>query len=399
MRRRDFLRAAGLTVAAGSLPGAAFARADTDARLVVILLRGAMDGLALAAPYGDGNYAGLRGELALPAPGQSGGLLKLDGMFGLHPAMSGLHRDFRNKDALLIHAVASPYRERSHFDGQDLLETGGAQTGTTRDGWLNRAIAPLGGSLGRETAIAMAENTPLILRGSHSVTSWSPSRLPNASAATIARLQDLYADDEFFATRLAQALKSQDIAMSSGEADRTGGRGGDAKYLKSLLESTAGFLSADDGPRVAVLETSGWDTHSNQGASNGAMANRLASLDDGLGALRTGLGENWDSTVVAIVTEFGRTAAVNGTRGTDHGTASAAILVGGAVNGGRVIADWPGLSKANLYQGRDLYPTTDLRSVFKGVLSDHLALDEVLLEKSVFPESRAAQGMQGLIRV
>ena len=398
IQRRDFLKAAGLGLTVSSVPGLAFARAETDSRLVLVILRGAVDGLALAAPYGDGNYRKVRGELALPSPGKDDGLLKLDGMFGLHPSLPGLYRDFRNDEALVVHAVASPYRERSHFDGQDVLESGGAETGAARDGWLNRAIAPLGGSLGSETAIAMALNTPLVLRGDNSVTSWAPSKLPDPADSTIARLRDLYADDEFFATRLAQALKAQDIAADMGGMAGVSRRGNDAEFLRTMMESAARFLTAADGPRIAVLEAGGWDTHANQGAATGSLANRLSGLDDALSALRSGLGDTWDNTVVAIVTEFGRTVRVNGTRGTDHGTATAAILTGGSVKGGRVIADWPGLASKNLYQDRDLQPTTDIRSVFKGVLTDHLSLPDALLERAVFPDSGAAPKMRDLIR-
>ena len=214
LTRREILKmtAAGTLVA--TTPTMALAGAETDARLILVILRGAADGLAIAAPYGDGNYEKLRGELALAKPGKDGGLLKLDGMFGLHPALSSVYGEFQQKQALIVHAIASPYRERSHFDGQDVLENGANATGLLRDGWLNRALAPLGGSLGHEPAIAMAQNTPLVLRGENSVTSWAPSQLPDADANTIQRLQRLYADDEFFATRLAQALKSQESSES-----------------------------------------------------------------------------------------------------------------------------------------------------------------------------------------
>lgn len=398
IRRRDILKAAGLGLAVAGVPGLTLAKAETDARLVLVILRGAVDGLALAAPYGDGNYGSVRGELAIPAPGNTNGLLKLDGMFGLHPALPGLYSDFRKREALIVHAIASPYRERSHFDGQDVLENGGARVGLLRDGWLNRAIAPLGGALGNETAIAMAQNTPLVLRGENSVTSWAPSQLPDASESTIARLQDLYSEDEFFATRLQQALKSQQIAADMGGMASGPRRGNDAAALKSMMGATARFLTANDGPRIAVLEAGGWDTHANQGGASGALANRLAGLDDGLIALKDGLESSWDNTVVAIVTEFGRTVRVNGTRGTDHGTATAAILAGGAVNGGRVIADWPGLADNALYEGRDLRPTADTRALFKGILAEHLLLPEGLLDNTVFPDSGDIRPMRDLVK-
>ncbi len=396
--RRDILRFAGTAAMASGIPGLTFARADSDARFVLVILRGAADGLAIAAPYGDGNYHKIRGELALPAPGDSGGLNKLDGLFGLHPSLSSIYEQYREGQALIIHAVASPYRERSHFDGQDVLENGAGQVGSMRDGWLNRALEPLGGALGDEVAIAMAQNTPLVLRGANSVTSWAPSQLPDAEESTLRRLQDLYAGDEFFATRLTQALDAQAIADGETGMGQMRSRGNDAEQLRTMMQAAARFLTAEDGPRIAVLQASGWDTHANQGTTTGSLANRLEGLDNGLLALQSGLGNAWSKTVVAVVTEFGRTVAVNGTRGTDHGTASAAILLGGAVAGGRVVTDWPGLRGADLYQGRDLNPTTDLRSVFKAVLAEHLELPETHLEQVVFPGSTSAPAMRDIIR-
>lgn len=393
--RRDILRAAGAGLVACTIPGLALARANTDVRFVLVILRGAADGLAIAPAYGDGHYARARGELAFPA----GEVNKLDGLFGLHPALADIHDQYRQRQALVVHAVASPYRERSHFDGQDVLENGAAGVGLQRDGWLNRALAPLGGSLGNEAAIAMAQNTPLVLRGDNSVTSWVPSALPDAEDSTIERLQDLYAGDEFFATRLTQALDAQAIAAADSGMGQMNSRGNEAQQLQTLASAAARFLTADDGPGIAVLEAGGWDTHANQGTTSGALATRLEGLDSGVRTLREELGDTWSKTVVAIVTEFGRTVAVNGTRGTDHGTASAAILVGGAVNGGRVLADWPGLRSSDLYQGRDLRPTTDLRSVFKGVLAGHLGLPDAWLETTVFPNSGEAAALRELIRV
>ena len=244
----------------------------------------------------------------------------------------------------------------------------------------------------------MAINTPLVLRGENPVTSWAPSQLPDAEESTLQRLQDMYADDEFFATRLAEAIKSQEIAEDEPSMDRKRRRGRDAEQLKNMMHSTSRFLTADGGPKIAVLEAGGWDTHQNQGNSTGSLANRLAGLDSGLAALRDGLGSTWSDTVVAVVTEFGRTAHVNGTRGTDHGTATAAILLGGAVNGGRVVADWPGLGKSDLYEGRDLRPTADTRGLFKGILADHLAVPDAVFSKLVFPSSDDAQPMRDLIR-
>ena len=231
LNRRELLRQIGFGAVATSLPGLCFAKADTAARLVLIILRGAADGLAIAAPYGEGKYQSLRGELAIPKPGASDGLLKLDGLFGLHPSLANVYNHYEKNEALVVQAVSSPYRERSHFDGQDVLENGVVTAGGKRDGWLNRALAPLGGSLGDEAAIAMSQNTPLVLRGANSVTSWSPSQLPDADEDTIRRIAALYADDEFFSTRLAQALESQQIAGEMGSMKRTRRRGNDARAM------------------------------------------------------------------------------------------------------------------------------------------------------------------------
>ncbi len=397
LRRRDLLKTIGLAAVANSLPGVAFAKADTKSRFVLVVLRGAADGLAIAAPYGDEHYASTRGELALPPPGAEKGLLKLDGLFGLHPSLAAVHDSYRAGDALIVHAVASPYRERSHFDGQDLLENGANRVAALRDGWLNRALASIGGHTTQ--AIALAQNAPLVLRGDNAVTSWAPSRLPDADDSTLRRLQDLYADDDFFASRLEQALTSQDIASGMGNMDKQRARGNEAQQFGELMSAAARFLTAVDGPNIAVVELGGWDTHANQGTTQGPLANRLAALDRGIANLRDGLGSAWENSVIAVVTEFGRTVRVNGTRGTDHGTATAAILAGGAVHGGKVLADWPGLATKDLFEGRDLRPTTDIRSLFKSVLLEHLGLAPGFVEDTVFPDSRSAAPLKNLIRV
>lgn len=397
VRRREILKSLGAVAVASGVPTLSMANTNSDSKFVLVVLRGAVDGLALAAPYGDGNYNKVRGELAIPKPGNDDSLLKLDGLFGLNPSLRGVHQSFSEGDACIVHAVASPYRERSHFDGQDLLENGAARVGGRRDGWLNRALASLDSGLGRETAIALAPNTPLVLRGPNSVTSWAPSRLPDADDSTLQRLQRLYADDEFFATRLQQALRSQEIAAGNSGMSESG-RGNEAKQFEELMSSAARFLTTEDGPDIAVVEFGGWDTHANQGSVSGSLANRFAALDTGLTTLKQRLGETWQDSAVLVVTEFGRTVRVNGTRGTDHGTGTAALLLGGAVKGGKVIADWPGLRNGDLYAGRDLKPTADIRSLFKGVLNEHLGVSEALLETEVFPDSATAGAMRNLIR-
>ena len=395
--RRVLLKQIGAASLACGAPSIGLARADTDVRLVLVILRGAVDGLALIPPYGDGKYQGLRGELALAGPDRDDGVLKLDGLFGMHPALKNTRLLYDKGEALVVHAVASPYRERSHFDGQDLLENGAANGRVHRDGWLNRAIGPMGGSLGEEIAIALAPNTPLVLRGDNSVSSWAPSQMPDADTSILRRVEMLYAEDEFFSSRLAQALRSQDIAGEMGNMNARR-RGNEAEQLKSAFASAAKFLTADDGPTIAVLEAGGWDTHANQGSATGNLANRFRALDEGIASLESGMGEHWGNTVVAVVTEFGRTVQVNGTRGTDHGTATAALLLGGAVNGGRVISDWPGLGNKDLYEGRDLYPTTDLRGIFKGVLMAHLDLSESHVEQVVFPGRTSVPPIENLVR-
>lgn len=387
------------TLAAGAtalLSKCVFADVATDARFVLVLLRGALDGLAAVPAYGDGSYAAKRGALAITAP-----QLKLDGMFALHPSLTHLHERFQAKELIVFHAVASPYRERSHFDGQDLLENGTSTAKAAHDGWLNRALPLLPQAKQRATdrvALALAQNVPLVLRGDARVGSWAPSRLPETDSDTLQRIADLYSTDSYFASRLQSALAADQVAGEGGGEGMSAGRRDPLNALAPVAAAAGKFLAAADGPRVAVLEASGWDTHANQGAERGQLANRLRGLDQAIDSLRTSLGAAWARSAVLVVTEFGRTVAVNGTAGTDHGTATCALLAGGAVAGGRVITDWPGLTNSALYEGRDLRPTTDLRSILKGVLAAHLGAAESGLEEKVFPSSRAARPLEGLVK-
>lgn len=386
MDRRHFLGSGAALTLMSPLMNRAFAAATNDARLVLVILRGGLDGLAAVPAYGEGRYGSLRGQLALGSPGSEGGILKLDGLFGLHPALASLHRMYADGDLAVIHAVASPYRERSHFDGQKVLEAGGISPSTSLGGWLNRALTALAEESHGRDAIALASTVPLVLRGPATVTSWAPSRLPDADDDTLARIRQIYeAADPDLAIRLTEALNARDLAGETGiDGMRAGGQ-----QLAPITTAAARFLAADDGPRIAVIEAGGWDTHANQGAAAGALANRLRQLDAGLASFRSELGADWDRTTVVIVTEFGRTVAVNGTRGTDHGTAGCAFVAGGAVAGGRMLTDWPGLAERDLYEGRDLKPTLDLRAVFKGILSEQYGLSARALETSVFPGSEA----------
>ncbi len=408
--RREFLK--GAMLATGGLAVSRFALANTssDHRLVVVLLRGALDGLSAVPPYGDPDYARLRGAIAIASPAAEGGAFQLDGTFGLHPSLAFLHESYRVKELTVIHAVATPYRERSHFDAQDVLENGGNRPHQMTTGWLNRALAALANGASREGGVALGNNVPLLMRGPAKVASWAPSTLPELSDDTLQRLTDLYANDPVLGKRLADALANDAIAEAAARdaklaAEDAGTaatparrRRGDARQLAETFRTAAAFLTRPEGPKVAVLETTGWDTHANQGDANGQLALRLRLLDGALRELRAGLGGAWAKTAVLLVTEFGRTAAINGTRGTDHGTGAAALIVGGAVNGGRVIADWPGLSNRALYQGRDLAPTMDLRSVLKGLLSDHLQVPTAWMDRQVFPDSAVARPVRALVR-
>lgn len=391
--RRSFIATAvQLTLLAPFAPLAS--AAQPDARLVLVILRGGLDGLAAVPPYADPQYRKLRGALALSAPGTEGGALALDGTFGLHPALANLHSMYRAGEALVVHAAATPYRERSHFDAQNVLEAGGIEPKGTATGWLNRALGVLNRSGDPRGAIALSDSVPLVLRGEFAVSSWAPSRLPDTDEDTVARVRRMYeAADPALAASLNAALAARELAGDASAA-RRGGRVG--QDVAPLASAAARFLGSADGPRIAVLDVGGWDTHANQGAAQGTLASRLGGLDTGLQHLKTELGPHWRSTSVLVVTEFGRTVAVNGTRGTDHGTAGCAFLLGGAVAGGRVLADWPGLAARDLHEGRDLRATTDLRALFKAVLLERFGLAEGTLARQVFPGSDAVQPLVGV---
>jgi uncharacterized protein (DUF1501 family) len=404
LSRRRFLAGVGVLTASAALPNVLFARTGSASRLLVVILRGALDGLAAAPAHGDPNYAALHRDLAIPAPGREGGALRLDGTFGLHPSLQFLHERYQAGELLLFHAIASPYRDRSHFDGQNVLENGLTQTLGSSDGWLNRALGcmpPRHAGPDAERAMALSQNVPLILRGAQEVLSKSPQTMPDVDEDLMARLADLYSKDPWFSARLSEAADSEKLIVGgsdepmlekSGNPRRRDGR------LERTVRMAAQIMRSDGGPEIAVLEATGWDTHANQGASEGALAGRLSGLDQAMRVLANELGALWRDTAVLIATEFGRTAAMNGTRGTDHGTGTCCFALGGAISGGRILADWPGLARADLLEGRDLKPTSDLRSVFKGVLADHLKIGRARLEETVFPDSANAKPLQGLIK-
>jgi len=379
LARRRFLSLA----AAGAYglfagPHMALATVATDRRFVFIIQRGAADGLNTVIPYADPNYAPLRGPLAIdPA-----GAIKLDGMFALHPSLVETGKLFGAGQALFVQAVASPYRERSHFDAQNVLETGGARPYGVKDGWLNRLVGMLPTTKGE--AIAIAPTVPVALRGAAPVTSYAPSALPQPTDELMARVSQLYAGDPQFHALWSRAMDTREMAGDTGPKQDPA----------SLGKLAAEFLARPDGPRIAMIETGGWDTHT---AQNGRLAAQLKSLDTLIGGLRDGLGPAWSDTVVLVATEFGRTAAANGGGGTDHGTASAAMLIGGAVKGGRVTADWPGLTQAALLDGRDLAPTAALDALIAGAAAETFHLDPGRVSRTLFADVRPS-AMASLVK-
>jgi uncharacterized protein (DUF1501 family) len=402
--RREFLLASGTLFAWAYLPK--FARAEgRDPRFLTIVLRGALDGLATVAPVGDPGWVGLRGRDALTLEGKAAAL-PLDDFFALNPAMPNLHRMFADREAIIVHACATPYRERSHFDGQDVLESGLTKPNASDSGWLNRALAGVatGGRVdpNGSKAFGVGPVTPLVVRGSAPVLSWAPERGLPASPDTAHRLLELYRHSD---PKLAKAFEdharllaiAQSGQMQPGNGKGLPGPGQVRAYFAEVAGMSAKFLARPDGPRVGALALDGWDTHSNEGIASGRLSQLLGALDAALAAVKSNMGPAWRETVVALVTEFGRTAHINGTAGTDHGTGTVALLAGGALKGGRVVADWPGLREADLYERRDLKATTDLRAVLKGLLKDHLRADERALAEIVFPGSGKVRPMTGLV--
>lgn len=381
IHRRQFLRCA--AAGAGALliaPRLVFANVETERRFVFIIQRGAADALDTVIPYADPALSGLRGQLAIdPAM-----MHKLDGTFALHPSLKGMADLYSKNQALFVHAVASPYRDRSHFDGQNVLESGGTTPYEIKDGWLNRLASLLPKTKGE--AIAFAPTIPLALRGPADVASYAPSALPEAPDDLLMRVGALYDADPQLHAPWATAMETRGLVE-------------DAKARQdpaTIGHTAANFLARDDGLRIAMIETSGWDTHS---AQAGRLSNQLRGLDTLIGALRDGLGEAWKDTTVVVATEFGRTARANGTGGTDHGTASAAMLLGGAVKGGRVLSDWPGLSAQALYEGRDLTPTVDLGALIAMAAAESLRLDPELVMQRLFPDRPLNRNLTGLVEV
>ncbi len=378
MRRRTMLTGllcsaglgwSGLTLAGRSNGGPA------RPRLLLVLLRGGLDGLAAVPAIGDPDYADARGAIAL-SPGE---VAPLDGLFGLHPALASLIPWWREGDLAAVHAVASPGGGRSHFDAQDVLDNGTTRAQTTRTGWLNRAIRELGSS---GPPMALTRQVPLVLRGAAPIRAADPARQVRPDPRLVEDVQAMYASDPELRDALQVGLDTRAMLEAHG-----------GRATSATQELVGRLLASDDGPDIAVTEVDGWDTHARQGP---VLETRLGSLARGLLAIRAGLGDAWSSTAIVLVSEFGRAVAGNGSGGTDHGTGGVVLLAGGAVNGGRVTADWPGLSRRDLVEGRDLMGSIDVRAVFKAVLSDHLQVSRAALDGTVFPESDAIRPVADL---
>lgn len=383
-RRSLLFGAAGVSVAFAACTSRAQEGAAGRPRMIVIIARGAMDGLSVVVPHGDANYAALRGALAIAGPGGEGGALRLDGDFGLHPSLANLHAMHRAGEARFAPAVALPVRVRSHFDAQDVLETGGEEVNASRDGWLNRAVSASSG----KRALAVGAQTPLILRGSAQAEGWAPG-VDTDTERLGTLVQDLYADDPLLGPALAAGLRTEtqaDLVTEGLQVRRND--------YPAIGQAVARFMRLPDGPDFVALSLDGYDTHARQA---GLLANRLTIQDGVLKGLKDGLASDWRSTIIVVATEFGRTARVNGTQGTDHGTGSSLILAGGAVKSGGLIGDWPTLADNRLFENRDLAPTLDIRSVFKGVLRDHMGVDVADLDRTVFPNSQEAPAWDGLV--
>ncbi|KSB91039.1 hypothetical protein AS593_15675 [Caulobacter vibrioides] len=416
--RRSFLAAAASLGVSVSFVGRQAHAADGAKKLVVVVCRGGMDGLSVAPPIGDPGYAALRGAIAV-RPEEA---LRLDDTFALHPSLTTVHALAKQGQARIAPAIATPDRARSHFEAQDVLETGEAKVYGADSGWLNRTLEVMGP--GRTEALSVGTTAPLILRGKVQAASWSPGKGVDEAARLPTLLQDLYKGDPLLGPAFARGLETGAMArgamaapppapprapeggmmrapppaMNAPRMDQPGGRPADNRKgreaARKLGSTLAGFMRQADGPQIAALSLDGFDTHVGQ---VGQIATRLTYLDAVLDGLHEGLGPEWRNTVVVAVTEFGRTARANGTGGTDHGTGSTALLLGGALKRGGIVGDWPTLSETALFENRDVAPTLDMRGLFKGVLIDHLGVDRADVEKKVFVDSAGAKAVTGLV--
>ncbi|WOH39454.1 DUF1501 domain-containing protein [Thalassotalea fonticola] len=374
MKRRQFIKTLGASASLVLLQTPSLAAVNKltgkSKKIVWVVLRGAMDSLHTVVPISDKNYQGLRPKLA---PSIANDLLPLTTDFSLHPALKHMHGLYQKKQLLPIVAVGSGYPRRSHFDGQDYLESG-LPSMDHDTGWLGRAL----NEMNTDTkALAVANSIPISMRSSDKVSTWYPSRLKDADDNIYEALMNLYQNDEMLLSRLEEGLNTQKMAGDS-KIKRKG------KFI-DLAKSCGKLMTGNNGVDCAMLEIGGWDTHNSQ---TFRLDRQLKELDSGIAALQTELGDNWQDTVVMIATEFGRTAKENGTGGTDHGTGSAMFIAGGAVQGGKVLGNWPGLAQSQLFNGRDLMPTTNTFSWVGAVLQQHWNLDSNKITK-IFPNNSA----------
>jgi len=387
MNRRQFLRNMCYGgIATFALPRVTFAQVSQGGRLVFVLLRGGFDGLAAVVPYGDSRYESLRGSLALDPTD----LFELSDLFALAPGLAPLREAWQRNELLVVHAMAIPYRTRSHFDGQAILETGLDRPAGSSDGWLNRLLQVMSG---KRSGIAIAAGMPRSMSGPFDVQTWSPAQLGHVDDAYLERLAVLYRTDAALQGRFEAALQQQETVGEEPMAARGARRGG----ITPIMRATARILRQDEGPNIAAMEFSGWDTHANQGLAGGALDRLLGQLAEGLMVLRTDMGTAWANTTVVVMTEFGRTARPNGTRGTDHGTAGAGFVMGPTVARSAVLSDWPGLDDRSLFEGRDLRPTLDTRAVLKAAIAGTFDLTPAQAAR-VFPGSDAVRGAYDVMR-
>ncbi|CAN5385875.1 DUF1501 domain-containing protein [soil metagenome] len=401
--RRDALKITGALFGWAYTPRIASAGPSADKRFVFINLRGALDGLGAIAPVGDPAYESARSGLVLDRTSGLG----LDEFFVLNPNMPVFHGLYKKGEAVALHAVASAYRDRSHFDGQDVLESGLPGVAPVRDGWLNRALQVMtaGEKIDGADGLSIGAEMPLIMRGKAPVLTWMPPGFPQATGNTVERIQALYKlTDPHLSAALTEGLAAQSIAGDETKfaeamaSDMQGEIKGARRVFAESAAAAGKLLASQNGPRIATISLLGWDTHAQEGLVKGRLASLLSALDGMFEILARELSATWKDTAIVVATEFGRTVRINGTNGTDHGTATVVLAAGGAIKGGRVIADWPGLSDAQLLATRDLKPTLDLRAVLKGVLGEHLGVDETALGTLVFPDSAAVKPLEGLIR-
>ena len=387
MERREFLK--GMCyggIATFGFPVVRFAQVRQEGRFVFVLLRGGFDGLAAVVPYGDPAYESLRGALAF----QATDLTILNSSFALAPGLAPLKAFWDRGELAVLHAMAIPYRTRSHFDGQAILETGLDKPIGSSDGWLNRLLQVLPGE---RSGIAIASGMPRSMTGAFSVETWSPAQLGQVDDAYLDRLGALYRTDRALQGAFEAALQQGNVVGEDPMAGRGAQRGG----VTPLMQAAARILRRETGPNVAAVEFSGWDTHANQGLAGGALDRLLGQLAGGLEAFRTEMGDAWKNTTVVVMTEFGRTARPNGTRGTDHGTAGAGFVIGPKLSRSAVFADWPGLGSRALFEGRDLSPTLDTRSVLKGAIAATFDLNAAQADR-VFPGSNGTRGLYEMMR-